>query len=359
MACTAHAGDLSSGAVAPKDLLPNGPVGWNFSNVDEADGYFSDSVYDEDELCMNDLECASSFSTTLSNCSVAPLDARERKLIEDNERLMKENMLLRQQCEDITKGAQKDKIRGAGDSQDHFAQASKLFAAALPYGQSPKDFSSNSMAPSQPLPQAMMTWVPWCSTGHCILVPVAGSMLPSHNFDESSITTKSAGVVEEIETIENLPQLDVKVCDRQDTRTTVMLRNLPNNYNRAMLLDLIDSEGFNRQYDFVYLPIDFTTKACFGYAFVNLLTHESATRFRAAFDGFSNWIIPSRKRCIISWSDPHQGLQANIERYQNSPVMHAGVPDEHKPVVFSQGERVSFPESNKKVRAPRIRNFKK
>merc|ERR1719163_748335 len=34
---------------------------------------------------------------------------------------------------------------------------------------------------------------------------------------------------------------------------TVMLRNLPNNYTRAMLLKLIDSEGFGGKYDFVYL----------------------------------------------------------------------------------------------------------
>ncbi|CAE7621292.1 ML3, partial [Symbiodinium sp. CCMP2456] len=54
-------------------------------------------------------------------------------------------------------------------------------------------------------------------------------------------------------------------------RTTVMLRNLPNNYTRDMLLELIDSMGFRGQYDFLYLPIDFQTHACLGYAFVNLV----------------------------------------------------------------------------------------
>lgn len=40
-------------------------------------------------------------------------------------------------------------------------------------------------------------------------------------------------------------------------RTTVMLRNLPSEYTSSMLLDLLNSEGFNVLYTFVYLPIDF------------------------------------------------------------------------------------------------------
>ena len=45
---------------------------------------------------------------------------------------------------------------------------------------------------------------------------------------------------------------------------TVMLRNLPNNYSRAMLLELLDSEGFAGQYDFFYLPMDFKSRASLG-----------------------------------------------------------------------------------------------
>eukprot|EP00435_Cladocopium_sp_Y103_P040227 s2780_g10.t3 len=138
-------------------------------------------------------------------------------------------------------------------------------------------------------------------------------------------------------------------------RTTVMLRNLPNNYTRDMLLELIDSLGFRGQYDFLYLPIDFQTQACLGYAFVNLVDSGVVPAFWRAFDGFSNWSLPSRKVCYISWSGPHQGLEAHIDRYRNSPVMHPDVGDECKPLIFKDGVRVMFPPPTKSIRPPRVR----
>jgi len=142
-----------------------------------------------------------------------------------------------------------------------------------------------------------------------------------------------------------------------DVRTTVMLRNLPNNYTRSMLLTLIDGEGFIGQCDFLYLPMDFNTRACLGYAFVNLTSPESAQRFRAKFDGYSQWAIPSKKHCFVSWSNPYQGLHSNIARYRNSPVMHEAVPDDYKPIYFVNGKPAPFPEATKKIRAPRIKNY--
>ena len=44
-------------------------------------------------------------------------------------------------------------------------------------------------------------------------------------------------------------------------RTTVMLRNIPNNYTREMFLALLDDNGFAGRYDFVYLPCDFRRQA--------------------------------------------------------------------------------------------------
>merc|ERR1719492_308602 len=55
----------------------------------------------------------------------------------------------------------------------------------------------------------------------------------------------------------------------ENARTTVMLRNLPDNYTRDMLIDLLETEGFGDAYDFLYLPIDFRTQAAYSYGVVN------------------------------------------------------------------------------------------
>merc|ERR1719323_2956437 len=129
----------------------------------------------------------------------------------------------------------------------------------------------------------------------------------------------------------------------EESRTTVMLRNLPNNYTRAMLIDMLETEGFGEAYDFLYLPIDFRTQAALGYAFVNLLDSDIVQRFWSYFDGFTNWALPSRKSSFVTWCEPHQGLQAHIEKYRNSSVMHPSVPDQYKPVLVKNGQRVKFP----------------
>jgi len=139
------------------------------------------------------------------------------------------------------------------------------------------------------------------------------------------------------------------------TRTTVMLRNLPNDFSREMLLELLDKKGFAGSYDFVYYPFDFQRWAGFGYAFLNLVDAAAAMRVRQALQGFSSWQLPSRKVLDVCWGNPLQGLAACVERYRNSPVMHEAVPDEFRPAIFSKGARMPFPPPTKKVRNPRCK----
>jgi hypothetical protein len=144
----------------------------------------------------------------------------------------------------------------------------------------------------------------------------------------------------------------------------VMIRHLPAGYTRAALLELLLSQGFKGCFDFVYLPVNFVKMHEFGYAFVNLISHEEACSFWKHFDGFSDW--PARpdiketgeapRACEISWGDPLQGLSAHIDRYRNSPVMHKDTPDRFKPVIFSNGVNVKFPLPTKRIRPPRLKH---
>lgn len=153
---------------------------------------------------------------------------------------------------------------------------------------------------------------------------------------------------------------DVEFCgdglQSHDERSTVIMRNIPSKCSRSQLLALFEKAGFKQDLAMIYLPMDFSTQAAFGYAFITLTSSESAIRFLQHFNGFSDWErkCAAEKICSVSWCAEHEHLDVHIERYRNSPVMHETVPDSYKPVLFSGGERIPFPSPTKHIRKPRV-----
>jgi hypothetical protein len=145
----------------------------------------------------------------------------------------------------------------------------------------------------------------------------------------------------------------VEANAHHDSRTTLMLRNIPNDYTRDMFLELLDSRGYWCAYDFVYLPIDVHRGASLGYAFVNCISPLIAQQMRTAFEGYQSWRVSSQKVCEVCWGEPLQGMDAHIERFRNSPLMHKSVPDECRPICIANGVRVAFPSPTKRIRAPK------
>lgn len=140
----------------------------------------------------------------------------------------------------------------------------------------------------------------------------------------------------------------------QDKRTTLMFRNLPSDYTRNMLCEMLDSEGFGGWYDLVYLPRDFKRDAGLGYSFINFESNKGAVLAMQHFEGFNNWQFPSRKVLEVVWSNPVQGLSAHVERLRNSPAMAEQMPDCYKPILLRGGVRIEFPAPTKKIRAPKM-----
>jgi len=121
----------------------------------------------------------------------------------------------------------------------------------------------------------------------------------------------------------------------EDKVTTLMVRNIPNMYTRSMLIEELDSLGFEGDYDFIYLPIDKSTQWNVGYAFVNFTTPEAAKRCVTevtdyTFDRFDHG---SRKVAQISVAHM-QGLEKNQEYYSKTAVQCARV-NSHRPHVVS------------------------
>lgn len=141
----------------------------------------------------------------------------------------------------------------------------------------------------------------------------------------------------------------------KETRTTVMMRNLPETFTRTTLLDLLSAEGFFGRFDFIYVPFDFKRHFNLGYALINMVSPSEAQRFSKHFDGFEKWKSSSDLPCVVVWSNPHQGLSTHVERYRNSPVMHESVPEQWRPMLFKHGVAVPFPEPTKKIKAPKVK----
>jgi hypothetical protein len=139
----------------------------------------------------------------------------------------------------------------------------------------------------------------------------------------------------------------------QESRTTVLFRNVLATSKRSDLCMLLNNEGFRGQYDFLYVPANFKTMLSFGYAFVNFISGQAAEAARQHFDGF-HWSVQSDSSVLeTSWSNPHQGYELHVERYRDCPVMHSSVSDEYKPIVLRGGVRIPFPAPTKRLIAPR------
>jgi hypothetical protein len=114
--------------------------------------------------------------------------------------------------------------------------------------------------------------------------------------------------------------------------TTVMLRNIPNKYTQKMLMEVFDGRGFEGRYDFFYLPMDFRHNCNLGFAFANFDSEATLREFTEKFEGFKLPGFNSTKVCQVSLARV-QGLHANIQHYQNSPVAQVTIA-EYKPVVL-------------------------
>ncbi|KAM7510992.1 hypothetical protein LguiB_009867 [Lonicera macranthoides] len=78
------------------------------------------------------------------------------------------------------------------------------------------------------------------------------------------------------------------VDDSCGGKTSVMIKNIPNQYRRDMLIEFIDKlcEKNRLEYDFLYLPMDFQRKNCLGYAFVNFTSAAAAMRIWELLQGY-------------------------------------------------------------------------
>jgi len=141
----------------------------------------------------------------------------------------------------------------------------------------------------------------------------------------------------------------------KETRTTVMMRGLPEMFTRTSVLRVLQAQGFFGRLNFLYVPMDFKRHKNLGYALINLVSPAEALRLGKHFEGFSSWEGGGGSPCTVAWCSPQQGLQEHVDRYKNSPVMHESVPEEWRPMLLAHGVSLDFPAPTITIKAPRLK----
>lgn len=121
----------------------------------------------------------------------------------------------------------------------------------------------------------------------------------SNLLGNNSLTDSSNKKPEEIGVDMNL--IIDKVISCEDLRTTIMIKNIPNKFNRELLLEIID-QHFKGTYDTFVLPTDVNKYKNFGYSFINFTSSYYIPYFYYIFNK-KKWAgTNSKKVCELTYS---------------------------------------------------------
>ena len=141
------------------------------------------------------------------------------------------------------------------------------------------------------------------------------------------------------------------VSNGKDTRTTVMIRNIPIKYSDKMLLK--ELEEFNGKFDCVYMPYDFENSGNKGYAFINFIHPLHILLFHDKFQN-KKWIYcESKKICELN-SANFQGIneiQKHAKNYKGlkKPIFFNGLDKFHNievPIKYLDTIKGNYPKMN-------------
>ena len=114
----------------------------------------------------------------------------------------------------------------------------------------------------------------------------------------------------------------------KDTRTTVMIRNIPIKYTDDILIEALNE--FNGKYDCLYMPYDYEKNGNKGYAFINFVNPLHILYFYEKFNGIKWAHFESSKICELNCAH-FQG----INEIQKHAKNYKG---QKKPSYYSRNE---------------------
>ena len=129
-----------------------------------------------------------------------------------------------------------------------------------------------------------------------------------------------------------------KIIILDDTRTTLMIKNIPNKFKRDLLLNLIN-QNFKVAYDLFILPTDKNNNKNYGYSFINFTSSYYIPYFYFLFNNKKWSNTNSQKTCEITFSKI-QGKNNLLSHYSSK--------------IIYKNEEVEKDESKQKFKIPNI-----
>lgn len=141
----------------------------------------------------------------------------------------------------------------------------------------------------------------------------------SGQYEKTSLSKSIKNVKKEEEEEEIDLNLNInKILSLEDKRSTIMIKNIPNKFNRELLLEIIN-QNFKGTYDLFVLPTDANKYKNFGYSFINFTSSYYIPYFYYMFNKKMWSGTNSKKICELTYSKV-QGKKDLLGHYPSKIV---------------------------------------
>mmetsp|Transcript_151366 Transcript_151366/g.384744 ORF Transcript_151366/g.384744 Transcript_151366/m.384744 type:complete len:503 (+) Transcript_151366:129-1637(+) len=192
--------------------------------------------------------------------------------------------------------------------------------------------------------------MPYRATGTAL---AAGATLSTPAAKGGPVSAGPGKPVREKVDSKDLTKFDIipeKVRSGADTRTTVMVRNIPKACTREHFVEILANFGLNDSYTFFYMPFDKRRNVHCGFAFVNFQTPEDILTLHEGLQHSLMRLCSNSTPPALSYARL-QGQEQLMKHFSLSAVMHDS--DARKRPVFVRGGHNSNQNSNNYYQEPK------
>jgi len=174
--------------------------------------------------------------------------------------------------------------------------------------------------------------------------PPAAVHSPSNAQVSSGPQSAPGKPVREKVSTKDLTKFDIvpdKIVSGEDTRTTVMVRNIPKACSREAFVSLLVAAGLDERYSFFYMPFDKRRNIHCGFAFINFRMPADVLQLQQGMQRQPEWRKltngPGNTQPALSYARL-QGQEQLVKHFSLSAVMYDN-DSRKRPMFCEKGEK--------------------